>query len=73
MKNLNNKCFKVTYTKRIGGEGTILVKCHNINDAITLASRMCFTGSYFRNPIEVPLENYSKTTNQGFSGSNRAN
>lgn len=73
MKNSTKKCFQVTYTKRIGGNGTILVKCPTIEMATKLASNMCFTGSDFRDPIEMPLEMYVKTTKQGFAGSNRAN
>lgn len=73
MKNLTNKCFQVTYTKKVGGNGTILVKCKSIENATKLASNMCFTGSDFRDPIEMPLEMYTKTTKQGFAGSNRVN
>ena len=51
--------FKVTYTKRIGGEGTILVKAQDANQAIKNAKYQCATGSDFRNAVETD-EKYIK-------------
>ena len=59
--------FKVTYTKRIGGEGTILVKAQDANQAIKNAKYQCATGSDFRNPVETD-EKYIKPRKQGFRG-----
>jgi len=59
--------FKVTYTKRIGGEGTILVKAQDANQAIKNAKFLCATGSDFRNAIATN-EEYTKPRKQGFRG-----
>jgi hypothetical protein len=67
------KAFKITYTKKIGGQGTIIVKALDAENAIKNAKYLCFTGSDFCNPIEVPIEKYTKPRNQGFQGSERAN
>ena len=64
--------YKVTYTKRVGGIGTILVKAHNEQDALVNAKHLCFTGSDFRNPT-LTDEVYIKTRKQGFYGSCRMN
>lgn len=61
------KTFEVTYTKRIGGTGTILVKAVNEENALVNAKHLCATGSDFRNPIESDKE-YLKPRNQGFQG-----
>lgn len=66
-----SKAFKVTYTKKIGGNGTIIVKAHNEDAALSHASYLCFTGSNFRDAVEVPLESYIKPRKQGFQGSGR--
>lgn len=65
------KAFKVTYTKKIGGEGIIIVKSANEYAAISHAKHLCFTGSNFRNAVEVPLTLYVKPKKQGFQGSAR--
>lgn len=67
MKNLNT--YKVTYTKRVGGEGSILVKAENENKALANAKNNCATGSDFRNPI-ITEEEYTKPRKQGFQGYN---
>jgi len=67
------KAFQVTYTKRIGGNGTIIVKAHNEDAALSHAKNLCFTGSDFRDAIEVPFESYTKPSKQGFQGSGRQN
>lgn len=74
MKNsekIKAKCFEVTYTKKVGGEGTIIVKGTNEEHAIKNAKFLCFTGSDFRNAKEVDCSLYSKPRNQGFMGSHR--
>jgi hypothetical protein len=63
------KTFKVTYTKRIGGEGTINVKANDENQALRNAKNLCATGSDFRNAI-LTDEKYLKPRKQGFSGFN---
>lgn len=67
MKNLNT--YKVTYTKRVGGEGSILVKAENETKALINAKNNCATGSDFRNPI-LTDEDYTKPRKQGFQGYN---
>lgn len=63
----NSKTYKVTYTKKIGGEGTILVQAYDKESAIKNAQYLCATGSDFRNPIETD-EKYVKPRKQGFQG-----
>lgn len=61
------KTYKVAYTKKIGGSGTILIKAKDENQALKNAEFLCFTGSDFRNPIESN-EKYYKPRKQGFQG-----
>lgn len=63
------KTFKVTYTKKIGGNNTILVKAANSTEAISNAKHLCFTGKDFREAIETN-DVYSKPRTQGFAGRN---
>lgn len=63
------KTYKVTYTKAIGGEGSILVKAGDEKQALRNAKNNCATGSDFRNPIESD-EKYTKPRKQGFQGYN---
>lgn len=63
------KVFEVTYTKRIGGEGSILVKAQDEAQALKNAKYLCATGSDFRNPVESDKE-YTKPRKQGFAGYN---
>lgn len=63
------KIYKVFYTKKIGGEGSILVKAENEKQAISNAKYLCATGSDFRSPTPTN-ENYSKPRKQGFAGRN---
>lgn len=67
----SNKAFQVTYTKKVGGNGSIIVKANNEDKAISNAKYLCFTGSDFRDAVEVPIESYSKPRKQGFQGSER--
>lgn len=61
--------YEVTYTKRIGGEGTILVKADTSEQALKNARNLCATGSDFRKPI-ISDKEYSKPRKQGFQGYN---
>lgn len=72
LKN-GNKAYSVTYTTKMGKEATIIVKTNSPESVLTLTAQSCFTGRDFRNAVEVPLSEYTKTTKQGFAGSNRAN
>ncbi len=63
------KTFKVTYTKRIGGEGSILVKANNEAQALVNAKGLCATGSDFRDAV-LSGDAYSKPRKQGFAGFN---
>lgn len=69
-KNPNSKTFQVTYTKAIGGEGTIIVKSPTAELALKCASSSCFTGKDFRNAVET-TQDYVSPTKQGFQGSGR--
>lgn len=62
------KTYKVNYTKKIGGEGTILVKANNEVQALFHAKNVCATGKDFRNATETE-EEYTKPRKQGFAGS----
>ena len=74
MRNLSSKkAFKVTYTKKVGGDGTIIVQAPNEEKAIINANQHCFTGKDFRDAIEVPFEEYTTPSKQGFQGSDKAN
>ena len=64
------KTFEVTYTKRIGGNGTIIVKSTDEKGALNAAKHLCFTGSDFRDVKEVESTLYTKPRKQGFAGIN---
>lgn len=72
MKTTSNT-FEVTYTKRVGGNGTIIVKAENEAQALKNAKYLCFTGSDFRDAKLVSDDQYTKPRKQGFQGSERAN
>lgn len=59
------KTFEVTYTKRIGGNGTILVQAENESLAIVRAKQLCHTGKDFREAKETDKP-YIKPRKQGF-------
>ena len=61
--------FKVTYTKAIGGNGSILVIAENEQQAISRAKGLCATGTNFRDAI-LTNEKYTKPRKQGFAGFN---
>ena len=63
------KTFKVIYTKKIGGEGSILVKASDERDALNTARDLCATGTDFRDATETD-EVYVKPRKQGFAGRN---
>ncbi|WP_304297874.1 hypothetical protein [Capnocytophaga leadbetteri] len=63
-----NKTFRVTYTKYIGGNGTIIVKAKDETQAIANAKYLCATGKYFREPQQVDDNLYKKPRKQGFQG-----
>ena len=69
----NSKTFKVTYTKKIGGKSTVIVRAINEAEAVKNAIQHVFTGSDFRNPVEADNSFYTKPISQGFQGSGRAN
>jgi hypothetical protein len=57
--------YKVKYTKRIGGEGSVLVKSNNAENAIKCARQHVFTGRDFRD-AEGTNEVYTTPYKQGF-------
>ena len=71
MKKSKAKVYEVTYTKKVGGNGTILVKADSKKRALKNADYLCFTGSDFRNAVEVDPSLYEKPRKQGFQGSGR--
>ncbi len=60
--------YKVKYTKRIGGEGSVLVKSNNPENAIKCARQHVFTGKDFRDAEET-TEAYTTPYKQGFGHS----
>lgn len=46
-KTMKAKYFKISYTKAIGGEGTLIAKGRNEKEAIANAKDNCFTGKDF--------------------------
>jgi len=61
--------YKVEYTKAIGGNGYILVKATSVENALSNAKHLCFTGKEFRNATPT-TETYFKPRKQGFAGIN---
>lgn len=61
--------YKVDYTKKIGSNGSILVKANNEQQALMNAKNLCATGSDFRNAT-ITDEAYLKPRQQGFQGKN---
>lgn len=66
------KTYEVAYTKKVGGNGTILVRAKDEAQALKNAKYLCFTGSNFRDAKIVSDDLYTKPRNQGFQGSERA-
>ncbi|MFI5404890.1 MAG: hypothetical protein ACHQ1D_00105 [Nitrososphaerales archaeon] len=64
------KNYKISYTKKIGSIGEMIVKGKNEKEAIQHAKNTCFTGTDFF----VSGETCEQTTNKGNTrGRNRAN
>lgn len=63
-----NKTFRVTYTKYIGGDGTIIVKAKDEIQAVANAKYLCATGKNFREPQQIDDNLYIKPRKQGFQG-----
>ena len=68
-----SKTFQVAYTQKTGGDSSVIVKGMNEAEAIANARQHVFTGSNFRNPVEIDSSLYVKPSAQGFQGSGRAN
>jgi len=66
---LKAKTYIVTYDRKIGDEGSIIVKAIDENQALANAKNLCATGSNFRNAVET-TEEYTKPRKQGFAGRN---
>ena len=62
------KTFRVTYTKYIGGNGTIIVKAKDEIQAIANAKYLCATGKNFRELQQIEDSLYTKPRRQGFQG-----
>jgi hypothetical protein len=62
-----SKTYQVSYTKKVGGNGTIIVKAQDEAQALVNAKFLCATGSDFRSAI-LTDENYNKPRLQGFAG-----
>ncbi|MCI1681457.1 MAG: hypothetical protein LKI39_02750 [Bacteroides sp.] len=68
------KYYKVSYDKKVGGKGTMVVKAMSENEALRNAYNNCFTGSNFRDPVEVEKQDtFSELHPNGRCGRNRAN
>lgn len=68
------KYYEVTYDKRIGGTGKLVVKALNETESLRNAVNCCFTGSNFREPVEVEeQETFAQQHPNGRCGSNRMN
>ena len=63
------KYYQVSYTKKIGGRGTLNVKARNEKEAIANAKDNCYTGSNFK--VEKEVEPTKNTVYGG--GSHRMN
>ena len=64
------KVYKVYYTKRVGGVGSVLVKAASPGNALANAKNHVRTGSKFRNPVLQKTNTYKKPRKQGFAGGN---
>lgn len=65
----NKQTFKVSYTRKVGGVGTINVKASDAKQAIINARNLCAAGKDFRDAVET-TETYVKPRKQGFAGRN---
>ena len=72
MTNTNKSiAYQVSYTKANGQQGQIIVKAKSPEQALKNAAYSCFTGSNFNSPV-IFTGTYTKPTQQGFAGSQRA-
>lgn len=65
--------YQVTYDKKVGSVGTMVVRAMNEEEALKYAAFCCFTGSNFRDAKEVEKQLTFSELHFGRCGSNRAN
>lgn len=68
--NKHTGTYRVTYTKKVGGDGSIMVKANDEAQALVYAKQLCFTGSEFRDAVKIDDALYCKPRKQGFAGRN---
>lgn len=72
--NQTVKYYNVTYDKKVGGAGNLVVKARNEIEALKNAANLCFTGSNFRDPVVVEKQDtFSDIHEKGRCGRNRMN
>jgi hypothetical protein len=70
LPKIESKAYIVTYTKRAGGDNTVIVKAPSPEQALKNAAASVYTGKDFRDAKLYDGE-YIKPREQGFFGSNR--
>lgn len=65
--------FSVDYDKKNGQPGRMVVRANDEESALKNARFDCFTGSNFRNPVQIEKESTFAEINKSRSGRNRAN
>lgn len=66
--------YEITYDKKVGGVGTMVVRAMSPQEALKYAAFCCFTGRNFRDAKEVEKQpTFSELHSNGRCGSNRAN
>lgn len=48
---MKTNTYKVTYTKKVGGEGSVIIKANDTIQALNNAKQHVFTGRNFRDAI----------------------
>jgi hypothetical protein len=72
--NQTVKYYNVTYDKKVGGAGNLVVKARNEIEALKNAANICFTGSNFRDPVVVEKQDtFADIHENGRCGRNRMN
>ena len=72
--NQTVKYYNVTYDKKVGGAGNLVVKARNEIEALKNAANICFTGSNFRDPVVVEKQDtFADIYEDGRCGRNRMN
>ncbi len=72
--NQTVKYYNVTYDKKVGGAGNLVVKARNEIEALKNAANLCFTGSNFRDPVVVEKQDtFADIYENGRCGRNRMN